>query len=103
MPDRALSRAATTKRLGDVRTQLLVALNTAAEGLLLTPELVLEQQHLDALQQSLAAFEALMRATSTSNRGYEARDLPETERDLYARTTHALRVLATLHGPQAAP
>lgn len=51
----------------------------------------------EALAAQLGVYEALVKVTSTSNPGYEMKDLPQIEQRYYERARHALKILDLLY------
>lgn len=86
----------------ELRLNIITLLEQTTTALLLNPKPPAKAQSLtEALDDALDVYEALVKATSSSNRGYELRDLTSTEKPLYERTLHVIGLLKTLHYPKA--
>lgn len=90
------------------RASLLRDLHGASRDLLFRPEPPKKAAALvEGLRQVFVGWQEIMEATSTSNSGYEERDLPQEEKILLAETRHALKILDSVYveptRPQAMP
>lgn len=84
-----------------LQSQMIHALQRTAAGLLLTPPVGKEKRAeiVQALDRHHGAWCDLVKATSTSNPGYEIRDLPDEDRAAHEHLQHILRILHTIYVP----
>lgn len=84
----------------DLRTTLVPMLRDASAGLLLDPgqnKRAFEQA--EALRQLLIGYEELVVSTSSSNSGYEFRDLPPAEKACWEQAKRSIALLHQIHNP----
>lgn len=84
--------------------ETIKSLRAASETLLLDPGETFEDVFIvaEALDDQLEAWEGLLKAVSTSNPGYEIRDLRSDAKAAHARAKHAITLLLRLHNPNLA-
>lgn len=82
----------------ELRSSLAYLLRDAASGLLLDPGLNKKAAaQAEALRQLLVGYEELVEATSSSNTGFEFRDLPLPEKAAYDQAKHVVRTLDKIY------
>lgn len=78
----------------ELRSILALNLAETAATLLLNPKPPRKlKEKVAALKGLRSAYDDLLRATSTSNPGYEIRDVPVAEREAVEKSDHVLRLL----------
>lgn len=82
------------------REDLLQITEALLRTLVFEPDTKVNSTTLDALEDFVSSWEAYTKAITSSNRGYEFKDLKLEEREMYERCKHFLRVLRAVHGPQ---
>lgn len=82
------------------RNDLLQTIEALLREVAFQPDAQVDMGTLNALSGLLSAWEAYMKAISSSNRGWELNDLQLEEQEMYARCGHFMRVIRALHTPQ---
>lgn len=84
------------------RTLLIEGIADSAQTLLVEPPAKGAKmwEQTSALAALVHGYRDLVKATSTSNRGYELNDIHPREKVALARAEHLIPILGTLHGPR---
>ena len=84
------------QRLAGLRGEILRETANTITNTILDPETDLGPLAFTALEKTAEAAEALIKAATGSNPGYEVDDLPREEREEYKRIVHGLNLLRRL-------
>jgi hypothetical protein len=80
---------------------VIADLKATITEIMATPHVRVDLKVIETLEGLLHAWEAYVKAISSSNAGYEFRDLDPQDKFNYDRAQHGLRVLWAMYGPKS--